>query len=621
MTETPESSRAGWRRLEELNSPRLASNLALIQQLAPELFDAIQENRGGESLWVQPQGGVMRCRVEGGTPAWVFGETNPRQELALLRETLSAIPVDADLLVLLGGMMGYALQGAARLVDQGKSLLLIESSAARLRAALILVDLRPLLASGRVFFHIAQPSVEGVLAAVERYNLWSDKSPAVAYTDGFPEGVDVNRLREAFREESERAQRFRIETLNATQKRPRNAGVLRRAWLMDCWPLAPQTLHIQQIEDVLRRLGVETERFTLQGLRFDLHPEAYRREIEAKLLHKAKISPPDLVVSYAYHAPNIIKRDFYESLAAPWVQVVSNIAYYDTDYYPGEATAIVERKLIPVYRRRGATRPFFVPIMADYVADQPASTSREIPIVFVGNSLGMAPQQVHAFFLRLGDRKQLVSAVREAEAALSDFNRGLNLYDYLEAHPLPQIQDEKEEFEAFRYLLCQTTAARRRDLLERLAPLGLALYGTWEHTLPPDSPLRGCLRGTLPMRREPELFARGAAFINIHSTGHVTGPNMRFFNVAGMGGLSLSDGAFGEFLEPGTEYVGFASANEMIEQARYLLAHPHEADEIRAKGWERVRREWTYHRWVQLVTEELGLELPGEYRPSPESTT
>lgn len=160
MTETPESSRAGWRRLEELNSPRLASNLALIQQLAPELFDAIQENRGGESLWVQPQGGVMRCRVEGGTPAWVFGETNPRQELALLRETLSAIPVDADLLVLLGGMMGYALQGAARLVDQGKSLLLIESSAARLRAALILVDLRPLLASGRVFFHIAQPSVD-----------------------------------------------------------------------------------------------------------------------------------------------------------------------------------------------------------------------------------------------------------------------------------------------------------------------------------------------------------------------------------------------------------------------------------------------------------------------------
>ncbi|MBZ0258507.1 glycosyltransferase, partial [bacterium] len=96
-------------------------------------------------------------------------------------------------------------------------------------------------------------------------------------------------------------------------------------------------------------------------------------------------------------------------------------------------------------------------------------------------------------------------------------------------------------------------------------------------------------------------FKRGAIFMNIHSTGHLTGPNMRFFNVAGMGGFLLSDGAFSEFLEPGKEYAPFHSLNEAVQQVEFYFAHPEQMNEIRQQAWQRVKRDWTYQNWLDWM--------------------
>ncbi|MDX9753558.1 MAG: glycosyltransferase, partial [bacterium] len=176
-----------------------------------------------------------------------------------------------------------------------------------------------------------------------------------------------------------------------------------------------------------------------------------------------------------------------------------------------------------------------------------------------------------------------------------------NLYDYLAHNPLPQVECPREGYEIFRYLLCQATAARRKRLLEAVARWGLALYGNWRDSVSYNSSLREGLKGPLPIEEEPSLFAQGGIFINIHSVGHVTGPNMRFFNVPGMGGFLLSDGQFGDYLRDGQEMVSFHSEKELVEKVAYYLQHPAEMDEIRHNGHARVCQDWTYSRWLDEV--------------------
>jgi hypothetical protein len=273
---------------------------------------------------------------------------------------------------------------------------------------------------------------------------------------------------------------------------------------------------------------------------------------------------------------------------------------------------LIEENLIPYFKKRGAPRPFFVPIMADYTADQPTPTTRQAPIVFVGNSLGLAEPAVQEFMQRWRGRERLAQVIRQAEAELSVLDPAKNLYQCMDETEFPQLESEEEEYAIFRYLLCQGSAARRTRLLESIAGLGLQLFGgDWNTYLPQNSPLRQCYRGYLPMQEEPKTFSTGHIFVNIHSVGHVTGPNMRFFNVAGMGGFQITDGPeFSRYLELDTEAVFFASAEEFVEKVQTYRHRYQEADEIRANGQARTRRDWTYDRWVEMVFSQLNVVSP-----------
>jgi hypothetical protein len=62
-----------------------------------------------------------------------------------------------------------------------------------------------------------------------------------------------------------------------------------------------------------------------------------------------------------------------------------------------------------------------------------------------------------------------------------------------------------------------------------------------------------------------------------------------------------------EFFEPGKEIVCFTGSDDLVEKARYYLAHEDERDRIRQAGMQRARSEHTWHKRFEMVFRHIGL--------------
>lgn len=607
----PANPQSNWHALEQLPATRVQANLALLQSFEPHWAHQLASHAERETLLVQPSQGLFRCRTQAEPSEWIFGESAPRDELARFQSQFKSQWQGQPLLILLGGAMGYGLQIAWQALQHQAHthLLLVEPSAARLKADCLQLDLKPLLVSGRVHIVLQPFTAEALLESIEQYNLWFDQPPLLLQPGKEETVIDSTAFRATYATQRAQAAQARI-AFTETPTPSADDATIRRVLLIDCWPNAPQTLHCDNVEQALRARSIEVERWTLPGFRFDLQGETFRNRLERRFLQSFQRNPADLIISFAYHAPQMLHPELFAASGARWLQVVSNLVYQDQAYYANESAAVAEARLLPVYRERGAPHAFYLPLMANHIADAPTPPGSEFPILFVGNSLSLEPEAIQQFWQRWQSRPHLAEAIRAAEDQLSDLERGPNLFDYLEHNPLPGLADTNEYFAIYRYLLCQATAARRRQVLEALVPHGLAVFGRWNHALPSQSPLRQALRGNLPFRQERTLFTRTRLFINIHSVANVTCPNMRFFNAAGMGSLLLSDGPFENFLQPDQEYLAYQSLAELQDKTRQALANPKRFDDLREAGWQRIRQQWTYHNWLDWAFAELGVQAP-----------
>jgi len=62
-----------------------------------------------------------------------------------------------------------------------------------------------------------------------------------------------------------------------------------------------------------------------------------------------------------------------------------------------------------------------------------------------------------------------------------------------------------------------------------------------------------------------------------------------------------------DFFEPDREIVCFSDAAELVDKARFYLAHDAERERIRMAGMERARSEHTWHKRFEMVFREIGL--------------
>lgn len=84
----------------------------------------------------------------------------------------------------------------------------------------------------------------------------------------------------------------------------------------------------------------------------------------------------------------------------------------------------------------------------------------------------------------------------------------------------------------------------------------------------------------------------------------------RTFEVPGSGGFLLTDRVahLERYFDIGREIAVFSSTDELIEQARHWLAHPHERRAVADAGYRRVRAEHTYDHRFAAIFAAIGLE-------------
>jgi hypothetical protein len=63
-----------------------------------------------------------------------------------------------------------------------------------------------------------------------------------------------------------------------------------------------------------------------------------------------------------------------------------------------------------------------------------------------------------------------------------------------------------------------------------------------------------------------------------------------------------------EFYEPGREIDLYGDTEELIEKTEYYLAHPSQAEKLRAAGYARARRDHTWERRFEQLFREIGLK-------------
>ena len=603
---------SNWVPLPSLQTPALQNNITYLRTFNHELlrfFEGPSNLSSTESLCLQKQNGGIRCRTQSEPPVWLIGETDAGAEVSALHERLGPKIGASGLLVLIGGAIGYGVAAVIPAILQNPQLrvIVVEPTCERIRAAFSLVEMHNAIATERLHFIVSEISIPRILEQIETLNPWDAETADVFVSPELEGRIDGDEFLKQYKERSAKTKEKYERVLAGFASNERNSEDIERVLIVNCWAGAPGGLHLQSIEGWLKKRNIQTRWIQLNRYRIDRAPLDYRKLVERQFLQCFQTYKPDLVIGFGYHAPQFVSETLFESTNADWVQMVTNVAYYDETQYPGEHAFVIDPGMVPHFERRGYSSVDFIPLMADYVADRPTPTDRRFPIVFVGNSLGLPPASVQEFFRKWEGRNELIDYICEAENVLGDFNRQSNLYDYLDAHPIPQISTERERYEIFRYLLCQGSASRRRAILEWLAPFGLLLFGgDWNAYLPPDSSLRQCLKGALAMQEEPKAFAHGSVFVNVQSVGHATGPNMRYFNVAGMGAFQIGDcPQFDRYLQSDAEMVYCSSLDEYVDRVRYYLDRPSEMDAIRAAAQKKVNEKWTYNNWLDAVFEKI----------------
>jgi len=106
-----------------------------------------------------------------------------------------------------------------------------------------------------------------------------------------------------------------------------------------------------------------------------------------------------------------------------------------------------------------------------------------------------------------------------------------------------------------------------------------------------------------------QIYHRSVICLNAHQQGTLQGYNMRVFEVAGAGGgaqLVERLPGLGEQLQEEHEVVCYGDGDELVEQARRLLADHRRARELGARAAIRAAGEHTYRHRVRTLLEACG---------------
>jgi spore maturation protein CgeB len=134
-----------------------------------------------------------------------------------------------------------------------------------------------------------------------------------------------------------------------------------------------------------------------------------------------------------------------------------------------------------------------------------------------------------------------------------------------------------------------------------------------QKTVLPDN----MLGGTLSDLEMIQMYSRSKINIgfstcgNTHETGErIVQVRLRDFEVPMSGGFYMVEymEELEEFFEIGKEIVCYTGPGDLAEKIKYYLTHDSEREAIRMAGYERCKRDHTWHKRFQTAFKEMGLE-------------
>jgi spore maturation protein CgeB len=191
---------------------------------------------------------------------------------------------------------------------------------------------------------------------------------------------------------------------------------------------------------------------------------------------------------------------------------------------------------------------------------------------------------IHSIYVPLGFGSEVLERLNQTERA--KVNRVLHIGGYGPIHQ------------------------ERNTTLEGLASAGiLDCYGYGiEHTRS-DSSLRSVYFGPVVGLETYRLRKQYSVSItkHIHSVSGPYNNNTTMFETTGVGACLLVDKKqnLADFFQPDVEVATYESAEECLEIAKFLLAHPREREEIALAGQARTLKDHTMRQRAQIILKEI----------------
>jgi spore maturation protein CgeB len=281
---------------------------------------------------------------------------------------------------------------------------------------------------------------------------------------------------------------------------------------------------------------------------------------------------------------------FFEDARIPyvsWFTDTPRMILFGRQVYCSQysVAATWERAYIPHLEAHGFPHVLFMPHATDpfLFAGEPQSRwNREL--AFVGVSMIELAEEA---WEKLGVNPPLQQAVRAAfddcRVTREAFAKGV---DAIIDSDLLNAADESDRRNAELCLVYEATRRTRADMVRRLAPLGVEVFGddAWQgiHST--------CYGDVSYFDGLAHLYRSTSINLNITSLQMRTAVNQRVFDCPAAGGFLITDAQadLDEFFDRETEVVTYTTLDELEDKVRHYLARPDERAAVTRSAQRRI---------------------------------
>jgi spore maturation protein CgeB len=573
-------------------------NRMALKKICPGLIRRLDRcSKNTSDIEVFPSSsGAMTCRAltSDGRRMTLHSTVDPENESNLLLKRLGG--ETEGVLVLLGVGLGYPVSGLMNLKDlEARTIVVVEKDLSLFKWAMELFDWTPLLNKADVHLLVGEES-DQILKSITRIRM----NKGFQNLTIIPHGPSTRRDPDFYRP--------LIDQLRQMETSPFRVGWGSRSFAKDHLTillLDSNYFLVRECVKALKRLGHRVIRLSIS-----------EGHLVERILSRVAQNRPDFLLSVNHLGFDEEGKltELLGNLNLPFaVWYVDSptfvILNFRKNVSPDCVLFVWDRTYLDPMKACGFQKVHFLPLATDPSIFKPVRRSTvpphfQGPVSFVGNSMVEA---VDDWFARF-PRSETTESITRLAIPLQIKNHQQSMEQVLkqiarEHGRQPRFGDPVHHLYLQAALVWKATLQYRRDLLERLQPFDIRVFGDqgWHQIL------NGGVKILPPVNYHRELpLVFNGTDVNVNATSFqmVSAVNQRVFDTAACGAFLVTDHQpdMDELFDRTRETVCYDDPAEAKEQVAYYLKHPRVRCEIAQRARDRVLGEHTYvHRLTKMI--------------------